>query len=298
MTPMPSPSDDPSIFREPHLQAGPCPPDPSEQKVERVLRYGCTDREREIASGQSVYEEPDIFPGRADDLIAQDWSCSACGYNLRGLPAGHPCPECGHHELYRPAPPEARGYGAWLRDRLARSSPSIGWYVALGVALIGGPFAVIGALAGTRPTGLMGTSHVLLAILFAPLVEETLKLAGAAIIVETRPYLFRRAGQVQAAAIGSALVFAAVENFLYLSVYVPDPTTSTILWRWTVCLALHLVCSGVASQGLVGIWQQTVTELRPPQARLGMPRLVTAVIIHGSYNAIMLAYELAFGPIV
>jgi uncharacterized repeat protein (TIGR04138 family) len=36
----------------------------------------------------------------SDEIISFNLKCNRCGYNLRGLPVGHRCPECG-----KPAPP-------------------------------------------------------------------------------------------------------------------------------------------------------------------------------------------------
>ncbi len=293
---MPEPSDDPSVFQEPDRQPGPKQPDPSEAKAETALRNEADTPDVASARGRSVYEEPDIFPGRGREVIRQDWSCGQCGYNLRGLEVGHPCPECGHHELYRPPPPGADSYQTWLQARLAKTSPSVGWYVALGAAILGGPLAVVGALLKSGQSGLVGTSSFFLAVVFAPAVEETMKVAAAACVVEVKPYLFRRMEQIQFATVGTACLFAAIENFIYLNIRIPNPSVELMIWRWTACVALHVGCTVVASRGLVEVWRQTVTEFRPPKIALGFRTLALAVIVHGSYNATMLAYEFAYGP--
>ena len=294
---MPEPSDDPSVFREPHLQPQAKEPDPSEAKADATLGREAAGPDAISGSGQSVYDEPDIFPGRRPEVVWQDWSCSRCGYNLRGLPTGHPCPECGHRELYRPPPPGAQSYQSWLQERLARTSPSVGWYVALAAVLLGGPLAVIAALIKSAQGGLVATSSFFVAVVFAPAVEETMKIAAAAFVVEVRPYLFRRVGQIQFATVGTACVFAVIENFIYLNVYVPNPSAELVIWRWTVCVALHVACTLVASRGLTDVWKRTVTEFRPPKVARGLGMLAMAIVIHGGYNAIMFAYQLAFGPV-
>lgn len=294
---MSEPQDEHSVFEEPHRQPGPKRPDPSEAKADKTLGEQAGDKDAIYATGQGVYDEPDIFPGRQAEVIWQDWSCSECGYNLRGLEVGHPCPECGHRELYRPPPPGTSSYHSWLQGRLAKTSPSVGWYVALAAMVCGGPMAVVGALLESAQNQLQGASFFLILAVLGPAAEETLKIAAAACAVEVRPYLFRRVQQIQFATLGTALIFAVIENFIYLNVYVPNASVELTLWRWTVCVALHVGCTTVASRGLIDAWKRTVTEFRPPRITQGFAALALAIIIHGTYNATVAFYELAFGPI-
>jgi DHA2 family multidrug resistance protein-like MFS transporter len=91
------------------------------------------------------------------------------------------------------------------------------------------------------------------------------------------------------------LAFAAIENVLYATVYLVDPTPGLLRWRWTVCVALHATCSTVAGLGLVRIWSTTVATSTRPRLSLGSPFLVAAIVLHGGYNAIAVLLDaLAF----
>ena len=246
--------------------------------------------------GQSIHDEPDIFPGRVGEVVECDWSCSACGYNLRGLPLERGCPECGHRELYRPPPVDANSYKTWLMARQDVVRERAAWVTVGVVVLVGGIFAVITALLKTAPGMAIAFNMPILAIVFAPVVEETMKVAVAAYLVEIRPYRFTRVEQIQVSTLGAAFVFAAIENLLYLHVYASNPSGLLIVWRWTVCVAVHVGCTLVATRGLVAVWQRAVTEYRRPRLGGMFPSLVAAILLHGMYNAGMLGWTMLRGP--
>ena len=119
-----------------------------------------------------------------------------------------------------------------------------------------------------------------------PLTEEVMKVAIVTGTVETHPYLFRSRAQIRIAALASALVFAIIENILYLNVYIEDPSTKLVLWRWIVCTGLHVGCTAVAVTGVIKVWERSINELREPHLKPAGPALITAVILHGTYNAL------------
>ena len=293
-----SPNEDQhSVSREPHLRRERAEPDASEEKVRGTLAREAARTRNGDRRGESVYDELDVLPGRGQEALEQDWSCSACGYNLRGLEAGHPCPECGHRELYRPPPPGADSYQAWLRRRVAETSERTGWALAVAAVLLGGLWAVVASLIGTHQSATGGAGMLILLVVFVPAVEETMKISAAACVIEVRPYLFRRVEQLQLATIGSAAVFAVLENVVYLNLYHPNHTFEFALFRWTVCPALHVGCTAVACRGLIGPWQQALNELRQPRITQGVPMLVAAILIHATYNASVLVYEVYVAPL-
>ncbi len=288
----------PSASHEPHLRPDRPPPavDPSEARADRHLRFEPAGAESTFRDGHSVWDEPDILPGRSDNLIDQDWLCSACGYNLRGLFVGQRCPECGRVELYRPPPPGVDSYRTWLQRHVERTGPETCWLVALGAALVGGLWAVIASLIGTQHAGIGGWSTFILAAVYAPAIEETMKIAAGAYVVELRPYWFKRDEQIHLATVGAAVVFAVIENLIYLHVFVQSPTVKLALWRWFVCTALHVGCTYLAARGLVEVWRQALTEYRRPRITQALRFLVPAIILHGAYNGSMIAAEGIFGP--
>ncbi len=277
---MSRPDREPSVDREPHLADGPAAGDPSEQKADRVLRRrrnGPDDPE--VLSRHSVFDEPDIFPGRTPETIEQDWSCGNCGYNLRGLPTGHRCPECGHIELYRPPPPGEASFGDWFRKKQAAVSVGASWWAVVLASLLGGPWAVLGTVF------VAGFPNLLFVTVIGPATEEVMKLAAIAVLVEVRPWLIKREAQIRIAAAGSALAFAVIENLLYLNWYIAAPSFGIILWRWVVCSGLHVVCTWIAAGGLVVAWRNANTEARAIRRGQAVKGLVLAIILHGSYNA-------------
>ncbi|MEM1445893.1 MAG: PrsW family glutamic-type intramembrane protease [Planctomycetota bacterium] len=271
---------------EPHLAAGQwgaAQPDKSEAKAESRLASEKTPDDAEAAMS-SVHEEP-AFRASAGTFIDRDWPCDACGYNLRGQRVGGRCPECGAIISLAPPAEDQRGYAAWLDRRIARTTERATWWTTFWVALLGGPWAVLGALLTTWG-GLWAV------VLIAPVVEEAMKIALIAWVIEKCPYRFRRRSQLVLAALGSGLAFATIENVLYLFVYIPDPSPEIIAWRLVVCTALHVGCTAVAAVGAVRAWDRVMQHRRPAAVPVDLAWLGLAIGLHAAYNTAVTFAEL------
>ena len=142
------------------------------------------------------------------------------------------------------------------------------WAAVAGATLVGGLLGVLGTFLTWTPLGMPFSGQILQSVLMAPPVEEVMKLAAAALLVERMPYLVRSRSQLLLVGLGSGLGFAVIENILYLTVYINSPTLFLVLWRWIVCTALHVTCTYIAVCGLAKVWERTVREGRPPRMSL------------------------------
>lgn len=199
------------------------------------------------------------------------------------------------------APPDAMTYSHWYEARLRESSWGESWGIMLLLALCGGPFAVAGTIATQFSQGSMAGPLVLVVV--GPALEEMMKIGAALIVLENRAYLFRSGAQILFAAMAAGLLFAVVENLLYIYVYYPEGSERFRLWRWTVCTTLHVGTTTIAGMGLLHMWRNATTPRQTanglayqrPQAVHAYPYIVLAVVVHGAYNAFALVMEFTHG---
>lgn len=173
----------------------------------------------------------------------------------------------------------------WLEERRSRVGVSKGMLVALAAGVIAGPFAIIGAL--SKGPG-VSAAIVFYAILFAPVIEEFLKQSGMIFVLERRPYLAKSAWQFPVAAVVAALIFATVENLMYLHIYTAEfseeKRSALARFHWPVCTALHVTCAFIASFGLVRVWRKQNEDGKPAQLAHAYPLFGSAIVIHALYN--------------
>jgi hypothetical protein len=185
-------------------------------------------------------------------------------------------------------PPSALTYSEWIERRRAETHWIHTWILTFCIAIVAGPFAIVTALFGSGQTFF----SILAIVLFAPLVEEIGKVAVALWAVEKRPFYFRSGLQIAICAAAGGLAFAVIENLLYLHVKIENPSAAIIQWRWTVCVALHVTCSLIASLGLIRIWRDAWTRRARPRLSLASPFLIAAMVVHGLYNGTVLILDL------
>lgn len=243
------PSIDHSIEHEPHLQDR--LHDPGETEVEADLRWA-VDADLSEADNveHTVWDEPALSPALSGH-VAEDQLT----------------------------------YANWLDRKIAETTTLQAWLTTVLVAFAAGPWGIVGAIIAQFSAAGMGFSGVLGAVILAPVTEEITKIAAALWIVEKRPFRFKTGAQLILCAAAGGLVFAVIENLIYLFVYNPGGGADYALFRWTVCTALHVTCSSIAGVGLMNIWQEAIAKRRRPELSTGMPMFAAAMVIHGLYNA-------------
>lgn len=248
---MTKPSHDPSVHNEPWLRGGAHDVDQSEEQAQRILD-GTRSAEQRVENKveHTVWDEPALAT-----------------------------------ELAGPRPDGALNYHQWLMDGWARTKAGKSWMITAAIALLAGPWAILGAFISGNIGGLdVGQVGLVYVIVLGPVTEELMKVAAALYIIEKRPFLYLSPVQIIICTAVGGLMFACVENLLYLHVYTRQASAELAHWRWTVCVWLHVGCSIIAGMGLIRIWRATKQQLARPQLSLAYPYLVTAMCVHGAYN--------------
>jgi len=175
-------------------------------------------------------------------------------------------------------------WNRWLQLRRRSCTLPGNLAVTLLAALLGGPFAVIGALVAGRQ-GILALVYV---VVFGPVIEELLKQSGMTYVLEKKPYRAFASWQFVLAAVVSGLTFAVIENLAYIHVYAREAGVENVAklaeYRWVVCTTLHVVCAAIASLGLVRAWKRQLRDGRPVELGAAFPWFVLAIVVHGTYN--------------
>lgn len=157
--------------------------------------------------------------------------------------------------------------------------------------LLSGLFSIVAAILRQLTIGL---PEILAAIVVAPPVEEVLKVAIPIMVLEHRATWLGRGHDLLWFALGSALIFAIVENLLYTFVYLSSPSTELLLWRWAGCTTMHVVASGLSGVGLMRAYNRGRRENQPPRFVWEWPWLVGAIAVHMAYNTFAIFFAEPF----
>lgn len=174
--------------------------------------------------------------------------------------------------------------GKWIEQKRSQCSVAGNLSVTFLAAILGGPFAVLGAFMTQRQSWY----GVLYVIVFAPVLEELLKQSGMIYLLEKKPYRVFAGWQFVFSALVSAFIFATIENLMYLNVYInpaalKDPETFAG-FRWTVCTAMHMGCSAIASLGMIRIWKKQLADGKAAELNVAFAYFAIAMAVHGAYN--------------
>lgn len=186
--------------------------------------------------------------------------------------------------------PEYRDLIRREQDRFPASSAP---FLSILAGVAGGFFAVPAVFLDTFGSSLgfgLGLGAVVLVVL-GPFAEETLKQSGAVFQLEKMRGSLRYGWQFfLSGALGGA-VFSVLENLIYQYIYLrtlpPEKLADIMAFRWTICTALHILCTVISSMGLRHVWRESLEKERPCRIYEAFPWFAAATAVHGLYNLSM-----------
>lgn len=158
------------------------------------------------------------------------------------------------------------------------------------IAIAGGFLGILGSLVSEVQRG--GGFVVLPIIVAAPMIEEAMKPAGVYIALIKWPHALRNALHIAILCALGGLVFGLIESWVYVNVYVENPTDSFIRFRYTVPVAMHVIASFVYGLGL----NRSIIDWANGRGRIDRSTrraYITAAVIHGSYNFMAIVLSVA-----
>lgn len=209
---------------------------------------------REIDAGTSVRDEPSLA-----------WNAGA----VAGIP----------------------GYADLLTGRLRSTTAARRWATVAAVALAAGPFGILGAVWSMAGGG-TGLGYLAFVVL-GPVVEEMTKIALLLWVAERKPWLLPGTASIVLCGFLAGAGFGAIENLVYLHVYFPDRAAEIAPWRWLLTAPMHAVASAISAIGVASMWHDALRRKAPPRLPLASAWIVVAIVLHGAFNAAMIALSLA-----
>lgn len=129
---------------------------------------------------------------------------------------------------------------------------------------------------------------LLVVALIGPAIEEICKPIGVVFMLDKRAHWLRSPTQVVLLTVLGAIVFATLENILYVHVGHPGGGAGFVVYRYTVCTAMHVVASTVFGLGLVRMWRHVRVHGGRFDIDVCFRYYVAAVAIHAGYNSTMI----------
>ena len=188
-------------------------------------------------------------------------------------------------------------YRELIRMEQERYPASVVPFISILAGIAGGLFAVPAVFLDTFGSSLgfcFGLGAAVLVVL-GPFAEETLKQSGAIFQLEKMRGSIRYDWQFFLSGVLGGLVFSVLENLIYRYIYLankpPEELATIMAFRWTICTALHILCTVISSMGLRRVWRDSLEKERPCRISDAFPWFAAATAVHGLYNLSMLLLD-------
>ena len=182
-------------------------------------------------------------------------------------------------------------YREMIRREQSRYPGSMLPVISILSGVAGGIFAVPAVFL----SGIGSWFGFILLVFVGPFAEETLKQSGAVFQLEKMPGSLRHDWQFFLSGMLGGAVFSVIENLIYQHVYLrtlsPETLADVMAFRWTICMALHVLCTVVSSLGLRRVWRDSLAKERPCRISEAFPWFALATCIHGLYNFSMILLD-------